>query len=192
MHEGNPAPDQPGASSVTAPARGWRKALDPYIKLMPFVGIGIVVVALAVGSILWMQGGAHVHLTGSIQKVRTLAVEDTGTLAVADLRVQNPSDYQFIVRSIQMFLTTADGQEVEGQNVSEKDAKAVFQYYPALGQKYNDTLLIRTKIAPGKSLDRMLAARFELPEAKVQARKQLRIHIVELDSPVENDILEKR
>lgn len=68
--------------------------------------------------------------------------------------------------------------------ISEVDARRLFDYYPVLGQKFNDSLLIRTKIKPHETMDRMLAARFEVPEKDLQARRQLRIRIEELDGPV--------
>jgi hypothetical protein len=83
------------------------------------------------------------------------------------------------------------GRTLDGAVVSEMDAKRVFQYYPLLGQKYNDTLLVRTKIAPHQSMDRMVAARFEIPEKQLQDRKQLRIWIEDVDGAV-SEIVENR
>ncbi len=166
-----------------------RKALDPYLKVAPYAGIGVVLLSILVASIFWVQRGAHVELVGSIQKVRTLAPEENSTVAIIDFRFHNPSDYAFVVRRVEAYLTKADGTEVEGAVVSDVDAKRVFEYYPALGQKFNDSLTIRTKVAPKQSMDRMLAVRFELPEQQFQHRKGLRIHVVELDGP-ESDIRE--
>ena len=42
-----------------------REKLEPYIKLAPFLGVGLVVVALAVAGIFFVQRGAHVELLGS-------------------------------------------------------------------------------------------------------------------------------
>jgi hypothetical protein len=87
-------------------------------------------------------------------------------------------------------VTPPSGAEQEGMPISEGDAKRLFDYYPALGQKYNDTLTIRTKIAPKQSMDRMLASRFEMPEALLRQRKQLRIRIEEVDGAV-SELYEK-
>jgi hypothetical protein len=64
------------------------------------------------------------------------------------------------------------------------DATNLFHYFPALGQKFNPSLVLRTKIRPHETMDRMVAVRFEVPEKVLQQRKGLHIHIVELDGPV--------
>ncbi len=166
-----------------------KEKLDPYIKLAPFVGIGIVVVALAVVFIFYRQRGAHVELVGSIQKVRTLALDENSSAAFIDFRFRNPSDYPFVVRTVDATMTDANGKVNEGLAISDVDATNLFQYFPALGQKFNPTLIVRTKIKGGESMDRMLAVRFEVPEKVLQQRKGLRIHIVELDGP-EADFVE--
>jgi hypothetical protein len=163
---------------------GLRKTLDPYIKLLPFLAVGLVVVAVALVWVLYMQRGAHIDLQGSIQKVRTLALDENSTALIVDFRIVNPSDYSFVVRRAEVFLTDPSGVERQGMEIGEVDARQLFKYFPALGPKYNDSLVIRASIAPHHSLDRMLAARFELPESVVQARKGLRIRLEEVSGPV--------
>jgi hypothetical protein len=158
-------------------------------EVLPFVAIGIVLVAVLVGILLFVQRGAHLELTGSVQKVRTLVLDDKASLAVLDFRFVNPSDYPFVVRQVGVSLVDAKGQTLDGAVVSEVDAERLFQYYPLLGQKYNDTLLMRTKIAPHQSMDRMIAARFEIPESSLKARKQLRILVEDVDGAV-SDLIE--
>ncbi len=161
-----------------------RKALEPYIKLAPFVGIGLVVVALAVVWILYMQRGAHMELETSVQKVRTLPLDENSTAVVVDFRLRNPSDYPFVVRQAEATLVDPSGKTLDGMVIAEVDAKRLFEYYPVLGQKYNNSLLPRSRINAGKTLDCMLAARFELPEKLVQQRKGLTIRVEEVDGPV--------
>jgi hypothetical protein len=55
---------------------------------------------------------------------------------------------------------------------------------PLLGQKFNDTLIIKQRIEPHTSVDRMVAARFEAPEAKLEARKRFLIQVEEIDGKV--------
>lgn len=160
------------------------KTLQNYLKLAPFVGIGLVVVAIAIAWVFYIQRGAHVELIGSIQKVRTLSLDENSSAAFLDFRIANPSDYPFIVRKVEATLVDPSGNTIEGLSISEVDARRLFEYFPALGQKYNDSLIIKTKIAPHQSMDRMLAVRFDMPEKQLQARKQLRIRIEELDGPV--------
>ncbi|MGE5644290.1 MAG: hypothetical protein ACM336_00725 [Acidobacteriota bacterium] len=164
------------------------KALEPYVKLAPFLGIGLVVVAAVIVWTLVATRGSHVELAGSIQKVRTLPLDEQSAAAIIDFRVRNPSDYTFIVRKVEVTMEDPSGKTQEGMVISEGDAKNLFAYYPVLGQKYNDSLLIRARIKPGETVDRMLAVRFEVPEKLVQQRKNLRIRITEVDSPVISEI----
>ena len=150
------------------------------LPTIPLVaGIGVVVILIA--GILYMQRGARVGVKGSILRVRTLAMQDDSSVVVADFRFANPSNYPFVVQRVEVNLIGADGQTYEGATVSEVDARNLFNHFPVLGQKYNDTLLPRLRIPAHQSLDRMVAARFELPETKVQSRKDLLIRITEVD-----------
>lgn len=153
-------------------------------QLLPFVGIGVVVAGLAVALVFYLQRGAHMELKGAIQKVRTLAVEEKASIAVADFRFVNSSDYLFIVREVRMSFEDRQGRIHDGAVASEGDAQRIFEYYPALGQKYNPSLLARTRIGARQSLDRMLAARFEVPEAELQARRRLILRVEEVDGAV--------
>jgi hypothetical protein len=153
-------------------------------------GIGLVVILIAVAAILYIQRGAHIELKGAVLKVRTLAMDENSSVAVVDFRFANPSDYPFVVRSVDVSVTGADGQNYESMPVSEVDAKRLFQYYPILGQKFNDSLLPRDKIPPRHSEDRMIVARFEVPVARLDARKNLKIRIEDVDGPV-SELAEK-
>lgn len=167
------------------------KKLEQIKQFLPHLAIGVVVVTLGVVGILYVTRGSHIELKGTIQKVRTLGFEGSGTIAVIDFRIENPADYEFIVRKVEVFLEDKQGKELEGAAVSEVDAKKMFEYYPTLGQKFNDSLLMKARVAPRQTLDRMIAARFDIPESEVQARRQLRIKITEIDGVV-SEIREKR
>jgi hypothetical protein len=161
-----------------------RKELEPYIKLAPFLGIGLVVVAIALAWILFMQRGAKIELAGSIQKVRTLALDENSAAAIIDFRLRNPSEFPFVVRNVGVTLVDAGGKTAEGSVISETDARRLFEYFPALGQKYNESLLIRTRIQAGRSIDRMIAVRFEVPEKLVAERKGLTVRVEDMSGPV--------
>jgi hypothetical protein len=157
--------------------------------VMTFV-IGLVVIAIAVAFVLYMQRGAHVELKGAILKVRTMGMDDNSSLAVVDFRFANPSDYPFVVRSVDVGVTGADGQSYTSTTVPEVDAKRIFEYYPVLGPKFNSSLITRDKI-PGKhSEDRMIVARFEVPVAQLDARKNLKVSIQDVDGPL-SELVEK-
>ncbi|HTT66240.1 MAG TPA: hypothetical protein VMG35_30525 [Bryobacteraceae bacterium] len=153
-------------------------------------GVGLIAVLIAVAGIMYIQRGAHVELKGAILKVRTMGMADNSSLAVVDFRFANPSNYPFVVRSVDVSATGADGKDYTSTPVSEVDAKRIFEYYPILGQKYNPSLIVRDKIPGRTSEDRMIVARFEIPVAQLDARKNLKVRIEDVDGPV-SELAEK-
>jgi len=148
--------------------------------------IGLAIVAIAVSAVLYMQRGARVGLTGKILKVRTEALDENSSIAVIDFRFVNPSDYPFVVRTVTVVLEDSSGNQYNGQTVSEMDAKRLFEGMPILGPKYNDTLVMGNRIPPRGSEDRMVAARFEAPVARLEppARKRFLVRIEDVDGPI--------
>jgi hypothetical protein len=145
--------------------------------------IGLAVVGIGLGFVFWMQRGAHMELKGSVLKVRTQAMDENSSVAVVDFRFANPAGYPFMVKQVDVILEGKDGKRVEGETVAESDVRRLFQYYKLLGEKYNDSLLARTRIPAKQSMDRMICARFELPEEAVQNRRRLIIRITDVDGP---------
>ena len=146
--------------------------------------IGIIVIAVAVGGIFYAQRGAHLTLPGKVLKVRTAPLADNSSVAVIDFRVTNPSDYNFMAKGVTVVLVDASGNQTEGQTASESDAQHLFAGVPLLGQKYNESLKERDKVAPHTAADRMVAARFEVPESTLQARKHFLVRVQEVDGMV--------
>ena len=147
-------------------------------------GIGVVCIAIAAWWVGHMQRGAYIDLPGKVLKVRTAPLDEGSAVAVVDFRVSNPADYPFVVRTVTVAMEDNLGAESVGQTVSELDARQLFQAIPLLGQKFNDTLLMRDSVPPHNSWDRMVAARFEVPESKLEARKRLVVRIEEVDGKV--------
>ena len=152
------------------------------------IGIGIIAVGLA--ALLFMNRGSRVGLDGTVMKVRTAPLDENNSVAVIDFRFHNPSHVPFWVRSVTVLMEDKDGTEYQGAAVSEVDAKRLFAAVPLLGQKYNDTLLMRDQVAPGASQDRMVAATFNAPEARIDGRKRFLVRIEDVDGPV-SEISEK-
>jgi hypothetical protein len=152
-------------------------------RFLAAFAIGIGLVAIVVAGILYMQRGARVGLTGKVLKVRTAPLDDGSSVAVIDFRFANPSNVQFVVRTVTVAVEDNSG-EITGQTVSETDAKRLFEGLPLLGQKFNDTLVMGNKVPAGTSEDRMVAARFEAPESKLEGRKRFVIRIEDVDGPV--------
>jgi hypothetical protein len=157
----------------------YKPPIDPKV-----FGIGLAIVLVAAAGVVWMQWGAHVDLKGQVLKVRTQGMDDGSSIAVVDFRFVNPSDVLFVVRDVTVSIEDKDGNKIDGATVSDVDANRLFQYYPVLGQKFNDSLLMKAKIAPKESLDRMIAARFEVPQEKLDSRRRLIVRIEDVDGPV--------
>jgi len=149
--------------------------------IIPFAA-GLGVIAIVVAGILYMQRGAHLAPEGSIQKVRTQPLDENSSVAVIDFRIENSSDYALIVRQVSVTMEAKDGKIYEGAVASAVDTKNLFQYFPLLGQQYNDTMVIRDKIPPHQRIDRMVAARFGFPEKQLEDRK-LTVTVEDVDGP---------
>jgi hypothetical protein len=147
-------------------------------------GIGLAVIALAIGGIFVMQRGDVIDLPGKIIKVRTASLDEDSSYAVIDYRVSNPSDVQFEVRTVTLELQDADGASHKGEVASEGDAARLFDALPVLGPKFLTSLMMRQRIGAHRSEDHMVAARFQTPLAKLDARKRFVLRIEEVDGKV--------
>jgi hypothetical protein len=149
-----------------------------------FLAIGLAVVAIAV-AITWVGSkGSHLELEGNILKVRTFQMNPNATLVLLDFRATNPSNVNFLVKSVEVELVPGSGEPSVGMSISKPDIQNVFKYEKFLGQKYNDVLSIRDSIAPHQKVDRMVGARFEVPESVIEGRKAIRVRIVDMDGAV--------
>jgi hypothetical protein len=153
--------------------------------------IAVFLVGGVVGGILFSTRKNRVELTGKVLQVRSHMIDPENTVAVIDFRISNPSTQQFVVREVEVFLDKADGAPMDGAVFAEIDAQRAFQYYPVLGKKYNATLVLRDKIEPGQSVDRMILVRFSAPDELVRGRKAIRILIKDVDGP-RSEIREQR
>jgi hypothetical protein len=152
--------------------------------------IAILLVAAVVGSILFSTRHNKVELKGTLLRVRTHAIDTDNTVVLADIRITNPSTQQFVVEDVEVLLEPQSGESIPGDTFSETDAQRLFTYYPVLGKKYNPNLMIRQKINPGQTIDRMISVRFPGGEERVQKRKGLRIIVRDIDG-AKTEIIEK-
>jgi hypothetical protein len=157
--------------------------------LMTF-GLAVLVVAAVIAAVFYVQRGSHLELQGRILKVRTAPLDENSSVAVVDFRFQNLADHDFEVLKVTVTMEDSSGAKVDGATISELDAGRLFQAIPLLGQKYNPSLIVRNSIPPHATEDRMIAARFEVPEEKLTKRKQLWLHIQAYSGPV-SEIKEK-
>jgi len=160
-------------------------------QLLIFFGIGVVAIAIAVVVILTANKGSHLQLQGKILKVRTGALGEGHSIAVMDFRATNPSDLPFTVRNVEIslekpngeMLKTPEGEILDGVTVSKSDLKQMFQYNRFLGDQYNEGLGLQDAIAPHSTVDRMVAAHFELSEADLEKNKAIHVSIQDVNGP---------
>jgi hypothetical protein len=156
-----------------------------------FLLIGLAIVGAGIAVLFYSSKGAHLDLQGQILKTRVLALNSRASLVIVDFRVTNPSDVLFVVRTVEMKLDPKSGEALEGTPIAKPDVENVFKYEKLLGPKYNDVLSIRDKIGPHQTADRMSGARFELPESGIDARKDIRLRIEDVDGTVV-ELVEKK
>jgi hypothetical protein len=140
-------------------------------------GAGLAVVAVIVALVFYAKRGSHMEPKGSVLKERTLGLNETSSLLGLDIRVINDSDVTMVIRSISMSVDLSDGRTVDGMLLSKADLKSTFDYYPLLGEKYNETLAARDEIPLRSTADRMIAASFAASLADLDARKQVKVRI---------------
>jgi hypothetical protein len=153
--------------------------------------IGLAVVGIGIAFVLIGTKGNHLELTGTILKVRVLPLSPTASLVIVDFRVTDPSDVPFVLKGASLTLDPASGETLDGMTVSKSDIENVFKYNPLLGPKFNDVLGIKDRIAPHQRLDRMVGARFEIPESQTEDRKAIHLHIEDMNG-VTADLVEKK
>jgi hypothetical protein len=146
--------------------------------------LALVLVGFAAGVALWLNRGAQVRLDGRIVKVRTIATDDNASIAVLEIRFSNPADTPFVVRDVRISAIDANGVEVEGMPVIQSDLDRVLDYYKAVGPRYNPVLRAKERFRKGEGGDRTVAGSFNLPEAALKARRNLKVFIEDVDGYV--------
>jgi hypothetical protein len=153
-------------------------------QFLIFFGVGVVLIGAAVYAVLYTHKGAHLELKGEILKIRTGALSDQDSIAVLDLRVENISDVPFVVRVVEVTVDKQDGSTAESAIISKMDLPQLFQFNRFLGDQYNDSLSIKDKIFPHAKVDRMVAARFDIPNKALESAKTIHLSIQDLDGPL--------
>jgi hypothetical protein len=156
------------------------KSMSSRLAAMLLAALGVV------GGIVWFTYSENqrslLKLEGSILKVRTYQLSPDATLVFADFRVANPTGTPFVVDSVEMELDRgADAPPLAGGVMTRREIDTFFAYEKLAGARFNDPLIIQDRIPAGETLDRMAAARFDVPESEVEARAGLRLRIREID-----------
>lgn len=146
--------------------------------------VGVAAVAVLLAAILYSNRGERIGLTGGIIKVRTAPLDENSSVAVLDFRVHNPGDEAFVVGNVTVVMEDKDGKQYEGATVSAADTARLFEGLPLLGQRFNGPLATKDKIPHNATEDRMVAARFDAPVARIDARKRFLLRIEDVNGPV--------
>jgi hypothetical protein len=158
-----------------------------------FALVGLGLVAVIVGLVLWSNQGARLRLTGTVKKVRLQSVDPSATVAVIDFRLANPADYRFVVKDVKLVLHGKDGAPVDGILFRQRDINSFFEFYKgSLGVVYNPLLKSGEAIASGASDDYMVAASFPKSLSEVEARMDLNLQITAVDGKEITQIVETR
>ena len=143
---------------------------------------------VVIAALIWLgfakTEGNHLVPTGSIGKIRTVKATDDVTFMVIDFRVQNDSDRDMIVHSVETAIDTANGETIMGGGVASADIKSAFRNYPLLGEQYNPILKERDTIPAHKAVARMVGVRFDTAAEKVESRKRLTLRVEDITGPV--------
>ena len=143
--------------------------------------IGIVVVAVAVGVILFMQRGAHMELNGAMS-VAVHATDENTSLAVFTLNITNPADYGFEVSNITVTLETSKG-EFPTTTIGKADAERLAAAMPEFGP-FHQTLYTKYEIPPHSTGTYTVLAQYSAPEKILNDRKRFVLRIQEINGKV--------
>lgn len=124
---------------------------------------------------------SQVRLEARILKVRTISTDDKASVVVAEVRMKNPSGYPFMLRAAHVKCVTAEGKEIDGENVSEMDLDRLLNYFKTVGPRYNPTFKLRDRIPAGAEIDRTVAASLPIAVSELNQRRNLIIQLEETD-----------
>ena len=151
------------------------------MQVLRYTLFGLVLACLFAGIVYWFNLGSQVRLNAEVVRVRTIATSESSAVLIAEVRIQNPADVPFIIRSVTVTVTGADGAAVTGDPVAQSDLDRLLGYYAAEGPRYNETLKVKSKLVGRVRRDWTVPASFNLPKATIDARRGLTIQIEDVD-----------
>jgi hypothetical protein len=160
-------------------------------QFLILLGVGLVLAAAAVFFFYSGTKDFALAVSGEILKVRSVELSPRNVFVMTDFRIRNTSSVIFGLRDATIFLKLANGEEKEGRTVSRPDIENIFKFTPLAGPQYNKVLAMSDRVGGKVSIDRMVGAMFSNDEAEVEARKAIRLHLIDLDGK-EFDLLEKK
>lgn len=150
-----------------------------------FAAIGLLIAAAAAGAIFYFNRGSQIRIEGSMKKVRMQKLYENSTLLVFDFRFSNPANFPFVVAEVTSECTLADGRKLEGELVTDADAKPIFAFHAlTLGDKYNESLIRKSRVAPKTTEDRMIAMVYQTEPGPLETRTGCVLRIRDVDGAV--------
>ncbi|MCC6295024.1 MAG: hypothetical protein IT164_20395 [Bryobacterales bacterium] len=150
-----------------------------------FAAIGLLIAAAAAGAIFYFNRGSQIRIEGSMKKVRMQKLYENSTLLVFDFRFSNPANFPFVVAEVTSECTLADGRKLEGELVTDADAKPIFAFHAlTLGDKYNESLIRKSRVAPKTTEDRMIAMVYRTEPEPLEKRSGCVLRIRDVDGAV--------
>jgi hypothetical protein len=147
------------------------------------VGIAVVVVAIAVGIVSFVQR-AKPQGSGSIDNIAVAAVPGQDTVLVAiTFTLRNAPDKPFWVHELGGTIKTATG-EVSASAVSAVDFERYFQAFPVLKENAQPALSPETKLQPGEAIKRTILVGFPVTQEAFAQRQSLSVVIHPYDQQV--------
>jgi hypothetical protein len=140
-------------------------------------GAGLLATLLIAGFVMFLKRGDRLAPTGSVLKERSIDLNEQTGLLLVDIRLVNDSDVVMTVAKIAMSAQMPDGGQFTGHVLRKSDLAGTFNYFPLLGEKYNETLGFDDEIPPRSKVDRMIAASFDAPLSVLDGRKTLTVRI---------------
>lgn len=155
-----------------------------------FIGIGLLIAAGGWYFFYASTADLALKVNGEILKVRTHELSEKNILLMTDFRIRNTSSIDFMLKEAVVYVTMADGKELEGQTVTRTDLDTILQYAPQAGVKFNQVLTFRDRVPAKVSIDRMVGATFACEESDLNKRKSIRLHLIDVEGK-EFDLLER-
>jgi len=152
------------------------------IKFIGFSAAAFVILLLVWFGFIQTKGN-HLAPTGWISNVRTQPLADDLTLMVIDFGLLNDSDQQMVAGTIDPWITTHGGNDIHGSLYAAADMEKTFAFYPKLGPRMNQSLLLRGTIDGHQTVNRMVAVEFDVPLRVVDSRRSVTLRIADITGP---------
>lgn len=181
------APSKPAQPAAPAPEYAHVPMSEEFDKakwtLPPIVPVLIAgaAVAVIIGIVSFVSRPKPV-LSGAISKV--VAIDQEGNaLAAVQVKLDNVTEGQIWIRSIDSEIETADGKKYQDHAAAASDADRYFQAFPALADAKTDPLREELKIPPKTSYTGVSIFSFPVDKAAFDQRKSLTLRIQVYDRP---------